>query len=80
MELDGYNVRHQVAFEYQGQQHYRTVPKFGGKVASLIEVKRRDERKRQLCRRHGVLLIRIPYWKTNVARFVRSKLATALTR
>jgi hypothetical protein len=73
MDLDGYNPRHQVAFEYQGVQHYHATSFFGGAV-KLQRTQRNDERKRQLCRRHGVLLIRIPYWKRDVEAFVRAKL------
>ena len=73
MDLDGYNERHSVAFEYQGIQHYRALAYFGG-ATKLLRTKRNDERKRQLCRRHGVLLIRIPYWKSDVASFVSAKL------
>lgn len=70
LELDGYNKRHQVAFEYQGYQHYQ--PRWS--ASSLAATKRRDERKRVACYRRGVLLIRIPYWKSDVADFVRGKL------
>jgi hypothetical protein len=70
LELDGYNVRHAVAFEYQGRQHYS--PIWGQE--ELHKTQHRDECKRQLCRRNGVLLIRIPYWKTDVASFVAEQL------
>jgi hypothetical protein len=62
MELDGFNARHRVAFEYQGVQHY--LPIYGD--AALVTLQRNDERKRQLCRRRDILLIRIPYWKRDV--------------
>jgi hypothetical protein len=71
LELDGYNLRHQIAFEYQGEQHYQ--PLYGKRT--LVALKRNDQRKRDLCRYHGVLLICIPYWKHDVAAFVRAKLA-----
>jgi len=70
MELDGYNKRHAVAFEYQGEQHYR--PIYGEKA--LAQLKRNDERKRLICYRRGIKLIRIPYWKKDVGAFIRSKL------
>lgn len=72
--LDGYNQRHQVAFEYQGFQHYHPVEKWGGAKALLIN-RRRDVRKRVSCQRHGIRLICIPYWKRDVESFIRSKLA-----
>lgn len=60
LELDGYNEKHEVAFEYQGECHYKPI---FGKVA-LTSAKLRDDRKRKMCEYNDVLLIRIPYWKT----------------
>lgn len=73
MELDGYNETHRVAIEYQGQQHYR--PIYG--EDQLRYVKKNDNRKRQLCYRRNIFLIRVPYWKRNVEDFLRSKLTAA---
>jgi hypothetical protein len=70
MELDGYNVEQKLAFEYQGEPHY--LPIFG--ASSLQRIKRNDERKRQLCRYHGVRLIRVPYWVEDIRAFLRRKL------
>lgn len=56
--LDGYNEEHKTAIEYQGEQHYK--PIWG--LQNLLSTKKRDERKRLLCYRHGVKLVRIPYW------------------
>jgi Zn finger protein HypA/HybF involved in hydrogenase expression len=70
LELDGFNEEHRVAFEYQGWCHYH--PIYGKQ--KLTTIKRRDERKRLLCRRHGVLLIRVPYWKRDVPKFLETKL------
>lgn len=73
MELDGYNEEHQVAIEYQGQQHYQPIygeDRFGW-------LRRNDERKRLICYRRGVLLIRVPYWKADVEGFLRDKLLAA---
>ena len=74
LQLDGYNEAHQVAFEYQGRQHYAARLQFGGEK-ELAATKLRDARKRKLCQRHGVLLICVPYWKRDVAAFVQQKLA-----
>lgn len=73
MELDGYNKDHAVAFEYQGEQHYKTI--YGQKA--LAATKRNDNRKRCLARYHGVLLIRIPYWTKNAEQFIKTKLQQA---
>jgi hypothetical protein len=71
LELDGYNPRHQVAFEYQGEQHY--LPLYG--EAALAALRRRDLRKRVACSRHAVTLICVPYWKSDIERFIREKLS-----
>ena len=71
MELDGYNAQHALAFEYQGEQHYR--PLYG--KAALAKIKVNDERKRQLCRYWGVFLIRVPFWKrASLETFLAKKL------
>ena len=70
MELDGYNREHSTAFEYQGEQHYR--PIYGRRA--LQQTQRNDECKRQLCRYHGVWLIRVPFWKKDVRGFLENKL------
>lgn len=68
--LDGYNERHNTAFEYQGEHHY--IPIHG--IGSLRSHKRNDERKRSLCRLRGVKLIRVPYWKRDIKSFLLKKL------
>jgi len=45
-----------VAIEYQGLQHDKPVEFFGGEKA-FIENQKRDKRKNNLCKRHGVKLI-----------------------
>jgi hypothetical protein len=75
LELDGYNKRHGVAFEYQGEGHYR--PLRGEE--KLAYVRRNDRRKSRLCKRHGVLLVVIPYsQKDRVDDIVRRKVDRVL--
>ena len=79
LQLDGYNEKHQVAFEYQGYQHYRIAAQFGDTdETGLAKRQQRDHRKRCLCYHHGVLLIRVPYWKRDVEAFIKRKLAAYL--
>jgi hypothetical protein len=62
LELDGYCKAHELAFEYQGIQHYQYVP-FMHKTRFNFELQQeRDERKKILCKRHGIYLIVVPYW------------------
>ena len=74
LELDDYNEKHKIAFEYQGQQHYRARADWSNGDQLLAANKRRDHRKRCLCYYHGVLLIRVPYWKKDVKAFLQQKL------
>lgn len=60
MELDGYCKELNVAFEYQGEQHFRQHRFFHSRM-SLKERKLSDTIKRKLCEQHGVMLIEIPY-------------------
>ena len=54
--------------EYQGEQHYMPV-RFGSKTTTAIEVlhstKRRDQIKRDWCKKNNIPLIEIPYWDFN---------------
>jgi len=61
MELDGYCERLNVAFEYQGEQHYKEIKNFFHKDSSLQEQKKRDKLKKRLCKKNDVILIEIPY-------------------
>jgi hypothetical protein len=49
-----------VAFEYQGQQHYQPVELFGGEQG-LIATQSRDRIKRERLTKHGVRLIEWHY-------------------
>lgn len=59
LELDGYSETLGIAFEYHGAQHFRRVPRFTGTTRRLLQIQGRDELRRTLCRRHGVVLIEI---------------------
>lgn len=58
LELDIYFPQLQLAFEFNGQQHYHEVGFFGP-----VEIyRRRDEQKQRLCEEQGIKLVTIPYW------------------
>lgn len=69
MELDCYNETLKsekypggIAVEYQGEQHYKVVKKYHPNGEDdLKQQQYRDHLKRELCRRHGVYLIEVPY-------------------
>lgn len=54
--LDVYFPKRNVACEYQGVQHNEPVDRFGG-TEGFIEVKKRDAKKKRLCKKHGCQLI-----------------------
>lgn len=56
--FDIYLPNRQIAVEYQGIQHDRPVERFGGEIAFQRQ-QERDERKRDLCRSHGVTLLEV---------------------
>jgi hypothetical protein len=62
MELDGYCDDLKIAFEYQGEQHYRENKQFFHKKQSYEKQVERDRIKRELCEAHGIILIDVPFW------------------
>lgn len=56
LELDGYCEKLKIAFEHQGEQHFRPNSHF---VESFERRANLDETKRVLCKKHGVHLIEI---------------------
>ncbi len=51
--------------EYQGIQHYKPKPKFGG-MSGLKKQQFYDMKKRQYCNKHNITLVLIPYWDENI--------------
>ena len=58
MQLDVFIPSKNVAFEYQGKQHYEEV----GVFSPTRSYQRRDEEKRNLCAANNIKLIEVPYW------------------
>ena len=71
MELDRYYPMLNLAFEYHGEQHFRDIKFF---KINLEEIQKRDELKRELCRKNGVVLIEIPYFEKISEQLILSKL------
>ncbi len=61
MHFDGYNKRLQLAFEFNGPQHYIYYPKYHKKYEDFIQQQERDIIKAELCKKHGIILIVIPH-------------------
>lgn len=60
LRFDFYLPDHNIIIEYDGQQHHKSVRKFGGKT-KLIYVKNNDKIKNDYCVRNNIKLIRINY-------------------
>ncbi len=65
LELDGYNEDENIAFEYQGEQHYKHMKHWHRNGATLEDQQKRDRAKVRRCERRGVILIVIPYTYTH---------------
>jgi hypothetical protein len=71
LELDGYCEELKLAFEYDGEQHYKEIEHWND-IRSLDSRQQYDELKTDLCKNAGITLIRIPYWeKDNLEEYIR---------
>lgn len=74
LELDGYCKELNLAFEYNGEQHYMRFSHISQK--SFERIKLRDELKIQFCERYGIKLLVIPYTQqNNLEEYVRHELS-----
>ena len=60
LELDGYCSELGLAFEHQGEQHYKLCNAFNMTEKSFQDLKERDIKKLNLCKQYGITLIIIP--------------------
>jgi hypothetical protein len=72
MEFDVFVPSLSLVFEYQGQQHYKTVSYIGSSSTSQM----RDREKKRLCDSYGLTLITIPYWWNNKKESLIATIAT----
>jgi hypothetical protein len=75
LELDGYNEELKLAFEYQGEQHYKKNYFHKSELDYKLQVEK-DELKRRLLAQEGIALIEIPYTVkfNDLDSFIREKL------
>lgn len=72
LELDGYCKELKLAFEYDGEFHYKDNPYRRGDLENRVKL---DNLKDTLCKNSGVKLIRIPYTeKNNLENYIDSKI------
>jgi hypothetical protein len=70
LELDGYNEKLKVAFEYNGRQHYEWPNHTNQTEEDFIQQKRRDMFKREQCDKNGIFLITVPYTVKDIPKFI----------
>jgi hypothetical protein len=73
LELDGYCESLQLAFEYQGEYHYKEI-KIHHRNRTLEEVQENDKLKASICKRKGVDLIAVPYYQKGNVNFIIDEL------
>ena len=72
--FDFYIRKLNLIIEYDGQQHFEPVEKFGGQDA-FKRTQYRDDIKNKYCLENGINLIRIPYWDyKNIEKILDEKL------
>jgi hypothetical protein len=64
LQLDGYNSKNRIAFEYQGYQHYTKNSHFHSNERRYYSQIERDKYKKQLCKKNKITLIEIFEFKT----------------
>lgn len=73
LKFDFYLPQQNVLIEFQGEQHYKIVPHWGGKEGFEDRLKK-DSMKRSYCLEKGIKLIEIPYWdydKITTEKFIK---------
>jgi hypothetical protein len=77
LELDGYNPLLNMAFEYNGVQHYKFCKFFHTSIEDFEEQQRHDNFKKERCRALGIKLIEIPYFvkEKDLRRFIATELS-----
>ena len=75
LELDMFSEKYKIAIEYQGDQHFIPIKKFGGEEA-LIKQKERDLKKINLCNKNNIKLFHFSYNKNMIEKCKNYKLYT----
>jgi len=61
LELDMYCENLNLAFEYQGEQHYKFIERFHRTIETFHEYQKRDKFKVYKCKEQGIKLLHIPF-------------------
>lgn len=77
LKFDAFNVENNIAFEYNGEQHYKKVVLKHHFISDdeLASIKKRDKIKDDFCKENNINLIVVPYWeKNNMKNYLISEL------
>lgn len=64
LKFDFY-INNQYLIEFDGEQHYMTIPNSLYSIEKLQQIKEYDNIKNEWCKKNNIPLIRIPYYKIN---------------
>ena len=79
LKFDAFDIDNNIAFEYNGEQHYRPID-FAGKGEEWArqefeKIVKRDNVKKEYCRNNNIPMIVIPYWeRDNMESYIVNKL------
>lgn len=73
LELDGYCKEINLAFEYDGEQHFKPIEWMGGEE-KFKQTQKLDKLKNDLCKSSKITLIRIPFTIKNIENYIKRKL------
>lgn len=79
LELDGYNNDFGLAFEYQGEQHYEFIPYIHQTYENFSSQVKRDNDKRDACKRLNIELLEVPCYEADTDRKVFNFIVKELT-
>ena len=79
MHFDGYDKKYNIAFEYNGEQHYNFHHFHQGNIQKLNNQIQRDIEAWKYCIKKDIILIVIPYWieDNNLKQYIKDKLINA---
>jgi very-short-patch-repair endonuclease len=75
--LDIFLPRLNLAFEYDGEQHFHYIEHFHGSRMGFAKARKRDLEKDEICKKRGITLIRVAYNEEMTKDTVSKKLEEA---
>ena len=79
LELDGFNADANIAYEYDGIQHTEYHKFFHRTEKEFLNQRKRDEEKTRICKKQGVLLLRISAPKKRTTETILTRVLQSIT-